>query len=107
MPTGSQESCKPDAALQIWKALVWGRWSMVDWFDSNDRRFVLALPISARIIDGTTTLAGMSVDVKLQLYAQSHNQATTTLELPVAAVSGGDHPHWLRHERLAREARRR
>ena len=24
----------------------------------------------------------LAVDVKLQLYAQSHNQATTTLELP-------------------------
>ena len=51
MPTGSQESCKPDAALQIWKALVWGRWSMVDWFDSDDRRFVLALPNSPSISD--------------------------------------------------------
>jgi DNA-binding CsgD family transcriptional regulator len=34
----------PDEALRIWKALVEGRWSMVDWFDSDGRRFVLAHP---------------------------------------------------------------
>lgn len=34
----------PEEALQIWKALVDGRWSMVDWFDSDGRRFVLAHP---------------------------------------------------------------
>ncbi len=34
----------PEKALEIWKALVEGRWSMVDWFDSDGRRFVLAHP---------------------------------------------------------------
>jgi DNA-binding CsgD family transcriptional regulator len=34
----------PDEALAIWRALVEGRWSMVDWFDSDGRRFVLAHP---------------------------------------------------------------
>ena len=34
----------PEQALQIWKSLVDGRWSMVDWFDSDGRRFVLAHP---------------------------------------------------------------
>jgi len=34
----------PDKALEIWRALVEGRWSMVDWFDSDGRRFVLAHP---------------------------------------------------------------
>ena len=31
-------------ALAEWEALVTGRWSMVDWFDTDDRRFVLAIP---------------------------------------------------------------
>ncbi len=31
-------------ALADWWALVGGQWSMVDWFDTDDRRFVLALP---------------------------------------------------------------
>ena len=34
----------PEEALEIWKALVEGRWSLVDWFDSDGRRFVLAHP---------------------------------------------------------------
>lgn len=32
----------PDAALRLWENLVDGRCSMVDWFDSDGRRFVLA-----------------------------------------------------------------
>lgn len=34
----------PHEALEIWKALIRGRWSMVDWFDSDGRRFILAVP---------------------------------------------------------------
>jgi DNA-binding NarL/FixJ family response regulator len=34
----------PDEALETWQALVHGRWSMLDWFDSDQRRFVLAVP---------------------------------------------------------------
>ena len=34
----------PDEALHLWKAMVRGRWSIVDWFDSDGRRFVLAKP---------------------------------------------------------------
>lgn len=33
-----------DKALSEWWALVSGRWSMVDWFDTDGRRYVLALP---------------------------------------------------------------
>ena len=41
----------PDEALQIWKAMVRGRWSMVDWFDSDERRYVLAVPNSPTVTD--------------------------------------------------------
>ncbi len=34
----------PDEALETWLALMRGRWSMVDWFDSDHRRYVLAIP---------------------------------------------------------------
>ena len=34
----------PERALETWSALVSGRWSMVDWFDTDGRRFVLAMP---------------------------------------------------------------
>lgn len=32
----------PDEALRLWQAMVRGRWSLVDWFDTDGRRFVLA-----------------------------------------------------------------
>lgn len=34
----------PDEALDLWKGMVRGRWSIVDWFDTDGRRFVLAKP---------------------------------------------------------------
>lgn len=33
----------PDEALAAWEGLVRGRWSLVDYFDSDGRRFVVAL----------------------------------------------------------------
>ena len=33
----------PQQALETWKALVSGRWSIVDWFDTDGRRFILAM----------------------------------------------------------------
>jgi DNA-binding CsgD family transcriptional regulator len=32
----------PDEALQIWRGLVAGQWSLVDWFDTDGRRYVIA-----------------------------------------------------------------
>ncbi len=42
---------EPEAALEIWKGLVEGRWSLVDWFDTDGRRFVLANPNPPRLKD--------------------------------------------------------
>ncbi len=41
----------PVRALKIWSALVRGRWSIVDHFDSDDRRYVLAIPNPPHITD--------------------------------------------------------
>jgi len=48
---GKMRVSDPEKALEIWKALVRGRWSMVDWFDTDGRRFVLALPNSPNVTD--------------------------------------------------------
>jgi DNA-binding CsgD family transcriptional regulator len=48
---GKMRDSDPEKALQIWKALVRGRWSMVDWFDTDGRRFVLALPNAPNVSD--------------------------------------------------------
>jgi len=48
---GKLRRTDPERALEIWKALVRGRWSTVDWFDSDGRRFVLAIPNSPDVMD--------------------------------------------------------
>jgi DNA-binding CsgD family transcriptional regulator len=42
------ETCE---ALQLCEGVVRGRWSMVDWFDTDGRRFILALPNAPHIRD--------------------------------------------------------
>ena len=41
----------PDRALEGWEGLVQGRWSLVDHFDSDGRRFVLAIKNDPRFPD--------------------------------------------------------
>lgn len=48
---GKLRKSDPDEALEIWHALVRGRWSLVDWFDTDGRRFVLAKPNAPKIED--------------------------------------------------------
>ncbi|MGB8329748.1 MAG: helix-turn-helix transcriptional regulator [Polyangiales bacterium] len=48
---GVMRDTDPEKALEIWKALVQGRWSIVDWFDSDQRRFVLAIPNSPETVN--------------------------------------------------------
>ena len=42
---------EPDKALEFWNALVLGRWSMADWFDTDGRRFVLAIPNAPGVVN--------------------------------------------------------
>lgn len=41
----------PQEALKIWWALLQGRWSMVEWFDTDQRRYILAVPNAPRVLD--------------------------------------------------------
>jgi len=41
----------PEESLATWWALLQGRWSLVDWFDTDGRRYVLAHPNSPNIGD--------------------------------------------------------
>lgn len=41
---GGLRSRDPEHAFETWTALVSGRWSLVDWFDTDERRYVLAIP---------------------------------------------------------------
>lgn len=48
---GSLRKSNPDEALRLWEAMVRGRWSLVDWFDTDGRRFVLARPNTPNLGD--------------------------------------------------------
>jgi DNA-binding CsgD family transcriptional regulator len=48
---GKLRKSDPAEALEIWHGLVRGRWSLVDWFDTDGRRFVLAKPNAPQIGD--------------------------------------------------------
>ncbi|MEM7138183.1 MAG: LuxR C-terminal-related transcriptional regulator [Myxococcota bacterium] len=41
---GRLRKTDPNEALSLWRGLVVGRWSLVDWFDSDGRRYLLAKP---------------------------------------------------------------
>lgn len=40
-----------EEALEIWWALLRGRWSMVEWFDTDQRRYILAVPNAPSVVD--------------------------------------------------------
>lgn len=41
----------PKEALEMWEPLMRERWSLVDWFDSDDRRYLLAVPNAPDVED--------------------------------------------------------
>ena len=41
----------PDEALAAWQDMISGRWSLVDWFDADGRRFVVAVPNATGVDD--------------------------------------------------------
>jgi len=48
---GKTRKSDPAAAIEMWTALTDGRWSLVDWFDTDGRRFILALPNAPEATD--------------------------------------------------------
>jgi DNA-binding NarL/FixJ family response regulator len=48
---GPLRRSNPEQAVRIWQALVAGRWSLLDHFDSDGRRFVVAHRNDAEVPD--------------------------------------------------------
>lgn len=48
---GSLRTQDPEEALRLWQGLVRGTWSLIDWFDAEGRRFILAKRNAPRIRD--------------------------------------------------------
>lgn len=41
---GKQSKEDGEQALEVWHGLIRGRWSLVDWFESDGRRLIVAIP---------------------------------------------------------------
>jgi len=78
----------PEKALDIWKVLVSGRWSMVDWFDTDGRRFVLAIPNSPELPDPRGLTEQESQVVSYLLLGDTNKLISYRLGLSASRVSG-------------------
>jgi DNA-binding CsgD family transcriptional regulator len=72
----------PTAALEAWSALVDGRWSLVDRFESDGKRYVVALP-NAPAAPDPRALSGMERAVA-QYVAMGHANKLIAYKLGVA-----------------------
>jgi len=84
---GRMRETDPERALQIWKALVRGRWSMVDWFDTDGRRFVLALPNAPRVSDPRGLTERESQVVAYAVLGQTNKMIAYRLGLSQSRIS--------------------
>ncbi|MBT8453868.1 MAG: helix-turn-helix transcriptional regulator [Deltaproteobacteria bacterium] len=84
---GKMRNTDPDHALEIWKALVRGRWSMVDWFDTDGRRFVLAIPNSPDVTDPRGLSERESQVVTYAVLGHSNKMIAYRLGLSTSRVS--------------------
>lgn len=78
----------PQKALEMWKALVHGRWSMIDWFDTDGRRFVLARPNPPKVFDPRGLSEQECQVVTYVLLGESNKLIAYRLGLSQGRVSG-------------------
>lgn len=81
----------PEAALEIWRGLVGGRWSLIDHFDSDGKRFLLAMK-NAPVVDRRADLTPRERRV-CALAAMGHRdkEIAYMLGLSLASVTAALH----------------
>lgn len=84
---GRMRESDPEQALELWKALVRGRWSTVDWFDSDGRRFVLGLPNAPNVTDPRGLTDREMQVVAYVLFGQTNKLIAYNLGLSKGRVS--------------------
>jgi DNA-binding CsgD family transcriptional regulator len=84
---GRLRKSDPEQALALWKALVRGRWSTVDWFDSDGRRYVLGLPNAPDVSDPRGLTERESQVVALVLFGQTNKLIAYNLGLSTGRIS--------------------
>jgi DNA-binding CsgD family transcriptional regulator len=81
----------PEKALEIWRGLVAGRWSLVDHFDTDGKRFLLAVKNTPGV-EGRADLTSRERRVTA-LAAMGHRdkEIAYILGLSVASVTAAIH----------------
>lgn len=77
----------PEEALKTWQALVCGRWSLVDWFDADERRFLLALPNPPEVQDPRGLTEQECLVVEYAVHGETNKLIAYRLGLSQARVS--------------------
>ncbi len=85
---GSMRESDPGGALQLWQALVRGRWSTVDWFDSDGRRYVIGIPNTPGHDDPRGLTERELQVVAYVFYGLTNKMIAYHLGLSTARVSG-------------------
>lgn len=84
---GRLRKSDPNEALEIWKALVRGRWSVVHWFDTDGRRYVLAIPNPPKVRDPRGLTKRESQVVAYACLGESHKTIAYRLGISRSRVS--------------------
>jgi DNA-binding CsgD family transcriptional regulator len=79
---GQRGRQNPEEALSAWQALIGGRWSLVDWFDVDGRRFVVAVP-NAPGVDDPRGLTKREKEV-VELLARGKSSKFAAYELGIS-----------------------
>ena len=77
----------PEEALRVWRALVCGRWSLVDWFDADERRFLLGIPNPPDVRDPRGLTEQECLVVEYAVHGDSNKLISYRLGLSQARVS--------------------
>ncbi|MGB8328589.1 MAG: LuxR C-terminal-related transcriptional regulator [Polyangiales bacterium] len=78
----------PQQALETWQALVCGRWTLVDWFDKERRRFILAMPNPPEVRDPRGLTEQEAQVVMYTMLGETGKLIAYRLGLSTARVSG-------------------
>jgi DNA-binding CsgD family transcriptional regulator len=79
----------PEGALELWSALVSGRWSLVDRFDSDGRRLLVARR-NEPAAEAALALSAREADV-VRLVAMGHGNKLIAYELGITPASVASH----------------
>jgi DNA-binding CsgD family transcriptional regulator len=86
---GKLRKSDPQEALEVWRSLSRGRWTMVDWFDTDGRRYVLAIPNPPDLEDPRALTERETQFVTYAALGDSHKLIAYRLGLARSTVTKG------------------